>query len=105
MNITELEYELLDRIAHDEFQPTNGATPESFDETSDVWAFILETKQDGGVASSLIKKELLIFSEDKEKLISDVGCTDDSSTLALTEAGFSVWKSQREAITGGNPFK
>ena len=86
---TELEISLLDRIAHNEFQTSNCASPETFEDTSYIWSWsVLETKEDGGVFSSLVKKRLVHF---------EAGLVKDDDTLAMTEAGFDLWKSWHSA--------
>ena len=87
-SITENEFDLLDKIAHDEYQPTNCATPTSFDDTSSVWSWsVLESKEDGGTFSSLEKKGLAEFQADPDE--------KDSDVVWLTEEGFRVWQERR----------
>jgi len=89
MSITDLEYEMLDRIIHDEFQPLNGATPESYEDTDAVWAdCTLTSKADGGVVSSLIKKNLVWYQGSHTKSAN----LSHDSTLQISPEGFDVWK-------------
>jgi len=85
MEITKLEAQLINRIVHDLYQPTNGGEPESFEDLSDIWAFMLETKSDGGVFASLQKKGLAAYSS---------GGTKDEDTICLTPQGWDVYVSQ-----------
>jgi hypothetical protein len=87
-HITEKELELLDRIIHDEFQALNGSTPESFDELTPVWAFVLETQADGGVFSNLKKKGLADREDYK-------GSREDDPIVWVTEAGYEAWKARQ----------
>jgi len=85
--ITELEFNMLNKIAHDEHQPENGATPESFDDTDNIWAIsIVRTAQDKGVFSSLLKKGLVGHQING----------GDENQCWMTEEGFNAWKDQHE---------
>jgi len=79
--LTVKEIALLKKIALDEFQPLNGACPKVFQDTGVIFAFVLETKAEGGTFASLQKKGLVGFEKDKE-----------SDVLWLTEAGFQAYK-------------
>jgi len=94
MNVTTLEAAFLNKIAHSEFQPVNGATPATFSDTGDVWAdCIIEDKQDQGVALSLLNKGLIghdgyVAGRINGKARNDAG-------IWLTEAGFAAWQASR----------
>lgn len=84
--ITTLEYALLNKMAHDEHQPDNGATPECFDDTSAIWAVsIVRTSEDKGVFSSLLKKGLVGHMID-----------EDGNQCWMTREGFNAWQEQHE---------
>ena len=84
---TELQKQMLNRIARDEMTSINGMEPETADETN-TWAdSIIETPTDKGVFTSLLNAGLVWHSGDKR----DAGC-------GLTEAGFDAYKSIPIAI-------
>jgi hypothetical protein len=87
---TDLECQMIDRIVHDEYQPTNGGEPESFNELSSIWAdCLLETKADGGVITSLVKKGLARHSGYVAGQMN--GKPRNDATVSLTEAGWNVY--------------
>jgi hypothetical protein len=86
MNTTTLELAMLDKIAHSEYQPANGATPKTFDDTDAVWSrYIIETPEDKGVFSSLMKKGLVRHD----------GHGKSDNVCWLTVSGFNVWKASK----------
>lgn len=85
MKITKLEYDMLNKIAHNEHQPANTETPESFDDTDVIWASeIIESQEDKGVFSSLLKKGLVGFQKHHSK-------DSPGSVCWMTREGFDVW--------------
>ena len=82
---TKLQTEMLTAIARSEFQPINGAEPDSFDDLGWVWAeMIVETSQDKGTFASLVNAGLAQHN----------GSTGDDACVRLTLEGFQVYKSQ-----------
>lgn len=93
MQITELEANLIDRIVHDQYQPTNGGEPEGFNEISSIWAiYCLESKADGGVFASLVKKGLAGHSGFVLGKLN--GKRHNEATIRLTQAGWDVYVKQ-----------
>lgn len=91
--LSQYEHIVLTAILHDEFQPSNGRTPESFDDIGGVWTAaeawtgkLLDVKQVEGVLSSLTKKGLITQTEQG---------TRDACTY-VTEAGFETWKNHKQ---------
>lgn len=73
MFMTELETTLLNIIATHEYNPLNGAKPTTPEEsTTFLWVDELAAEMDctmncvKGVLSSLVKKELIVITEDPE---------------------------------------
>ena len=71
MEITTNEKELLNIIAHDEYSPLNGETPEKIEDCTtwvDVYSWgsqmNMTKNQVKGVLSSMVKKELIDIYED-----------------------------------------
>lgn len=88
-NLTTLEAAVLDHIARNCYQPTNFSRPERFEDTRDIWRHsILDSSSKTevsprslpGVCASLVKKGLIICTEDGK-----------DSTIRLTESGFAAW--------------
>jgi hypothetical protein len=87
---TDLECQMIDRIVHDLYQPSNGGEPESFDELSEIWAeCLLESKADGGVISSLCQKGLATHSGYIAGRMN--GRVRNEATVRLTQAGWNVY--------------
>ena len=85
MNITELELSIIDKIAYSDFTNINGAEPKDINDIGWVWAnCIIESKSDGGVFSSLLKKGL----------VKHTGFGDDDDAVTLTESGFKVFQNR-----------
>lgn len=85
LEITELEKKMLAKIARSEYTPINGAEPDRYQDC-ETWADIaLESKEDGGVFSSLVKKGLASHS----------GSGKDAGVY-LTEQGFVAYKQTKE---------
>lgn len=66
MKTTDLEAKLLRNIALNEFAPSNGATPETFEECGTVWSDCLDcgpekipSRSIPGLVASLVKKGLV----------------------------------------------
>ena len=96
MNITKLEAEMINRIVHDLYQPTNGDEPESFADLSSIWAdTLLESKADGGVITSLCQKGLAHHSGFVAGTMN--GTKRNDATVDLTQAGWDVYVSQIRA--------
>ena len=96
MNITKLEAEMINRIVHDLYQPTNGDEPESFADLSSIWAdTLLESKADGGVITSLCQKGLAHHSGFVAGTLN--GKKRNDATVDLTQAGWDVYVSQIRA--------
>ena len=84
---TELQKQMLNKIARDEMTAINGAEPENASETH-TWADgIIETHQDQGVFTSLLNAELVWHSGQDR----DAGC-------GLTDDGFTAYKNIPTAI-------
>jgi hypothetical protein len=82
---TALQNDLIDAIAHSEFQPTNGGTPKTFEDTDWVWAeFIIQTAEDKGVFTSLVNAGLAQHN----------GHKGNDACVRLTEAGFEAFQQQ-----------
>jgi len=94
LNLTENEIDVLDHIAMNSYQPTNYSRPETFKETSSIWArFITDSgserakpasKSLPGIVASLVKKGLVVSSS--------IGPARTDDTVELTEAGFNAWQ-------------
>ena len=100
-NVTTLEAKVLNLIALDLYQPVNGARPESFDDTGDVWTEIVSDEaRDAGVkrlqfaalCSTLTQKGLVRSYQGSTRCAGD-----DPSTIALTETGFAAWAESNPA--------
>ena len=84
---TELQKQMLNKIARDEMTTINGAEPLTANETH-TWAdSIIETPTDKGVFTSLLNAGL-VWHSDHDR---DAGC-------GLTEAGFDAYKNIPTAI-------
>lgn len=97
--ITKLEAAVLDHIALNLYQPTNGGVPDTFEDTAAIWSLqILDSKSElkvearslPGVCSSLTKKGLTESYPDGKE-----------STISLTEAGFEAWQHTTRVRQGG----
>lgn len=77
------QFQMLRNIARSEYQPRNGAEPESFDDLDWVWAeMIIETSADKGTFTSLVNAGLAEHN----------GADDEDACVRLTEAGFNAYK-------------
>ena len=95
-SLTDLQFAVMDNIAHDLFNPTNGADPES---ASDVHCYLwaeerardlgLSAQQVGGLLTGLDTAGLL-WMQKPSKGDPDGGC-------GFTEAGFEAWKTRHTA--------
>lgn len=93
MQMTEYEFKVMNAIAHSEYTPINGATPEDSGDCS-TWLWpsdiakevSLTVNQVKGVLSSLVKKEWIVIGYACKEL----GDTDDS--VDFTEEGFVCWQ-------------
>jgi len=100
-SLTEMQFALMNRIAHDEYNTTNGATPTS---ASDVncwlWAdefakdIGLTGKQVGGLLTTLETAGLIRM----DKVAKKRGQADESSVW-FTEAGFAAWQAVHQTPT------
>lgn len=96
--ITELEYQLLDSIASDEYQPNNGGDPDDGETIidSNVWSFSpcqKFGKSAGGIMGSLVKKGFAGVSQSLDGYVH--GMRDDA-TCWITKAGFSVYQEEKK---------
>lgn len=99
MKLTNNERIALNMIALNDYQPSNGGRPESFEDTSAVWSNCLDCHAspesiDGRTLSaacaSLAKKGLVETYNDlrtKAQRRGDI----DGSTIALTRSGYAAW--------------
>lgn len=99
MNVTANERIVLNMIARNLYQPQNGARPEGYDDTSDVWSNCLDSHNApeslsgatlSAVCGSLAKKGL-VRTYDDNRTKAQRGHGPDESTIALTESGFAAW--------------
>lgn len=113
--LTDLQFRLMDLLAHSEYNSSNGDTPTTHTDVNTwFWADELagemgiSRKAVGGVISSLIQLGFVGFAEANKKM----GDTDASAWF--TEAGFAAWwderlaeidkqAAQREAAGGRKP--
>lgn len=84
VQVTPLEYNMLKKIALNEYTALNGAEPDTADQTSCWMDCIVESKADGAVFVSLSKKGLINYFKDKEE--------PRESVCKLTELGLIVYK-------------
>jgi len=94
MRLTNLQYNVMNHIAHHEYNPNNGATPEHHSDVNtwfwaDDWAreLNLTGQQIGGVLASLENAGYLIIDKQPKRRNEP-----DDSTCWFTEAGFAAWK-------------
>jgi hypothetical protein len=89
--LTDKELAVLDHIALNSFQPTNYSRPESYDQTSAIWANCITDSSSKrkiskesvpGVVSSLQTKGLVNCCD---------GDTRREDTIRMTQAGFDTW--------------
>ena len=84
--ITKLQAAMLKKIALDEMTSLNGGEPDNAEETT-TWAnSVLDTSEDKGVFTSMLNAGLVWHQKERDHGV-------DTSTLGLTEAGFTVYKS------------
>lgn len=84
MNVTTLEQAMINNIARNEFTTINGGVPKSTDDIGWVWSdMVIETSEDKGVFSSLVKKDLAKHCGNKGR----------DAAVTLTEEGFQVFQS------------
>lgn len=83
MKITALELAMIDNIAYSDYTNLNGAKPNVREDIGWVWNPV-ETAEDKGVMTSLIKKGLVLHQTyDKNETI-----------VSLTDAGFAVFQNR-----------
>jgi len=82
-NITPLEFAMIVKIAHSEYNAVNGRSPKSSYDTDTYINMVVETQEDKGVLSSLIKKELVYSTV--------VKTGSDDNTCMLSETGFQMY--------------
>jgi len=92
--LTDLQYRVMNRIAHDEYCTSNGATPtDHTDVTTWLWAdeyakdVGLTEQQVGGVLTSLENAGYISMYKAPK-----VAGQQDESTVSFTEAGFAAWQ-------------
>jgi len=86
MKLTEMESKTLNAVAHHLYNPLNGGTPTTV-EDSQTWCFVDDfaqttgytVNQTKGILSSLSKKDLVIIDDNSH--------IDDDNTIQLTELG------------------
>jgi hypothetical protein len=79
---TELQTKMIRNIAENEFQPTNGAAPECFEDLGYVWAdAVITNAEDKGVFTSLVNAGLADHNGDRGR----------DACVRLTEAGFAEY--------------
>lgn len=93
--LTDLEYAMMETIAHAEHNPTNGATPEKREDVNTwLWAdefgkaIGIGEKAAGGVLSSLSQKGLIEM---------DVSGKKADHSVWFTDAGFTTWQLEHQA--------
>jgi len=80
---TVMEALMLLKIAKSEFSNVNGADPESLEDIGRIWAdTVIETAEDKGVFTSLLKKGLVFHT----------GPNDPDAWCGLTVYGFDEYK-------------
>jgi hypothetical protein len=92
--LTDMQYALMNLIAHHEMNTTNGATPEKHSDVNTwLWAdefakeLSLTEEQVGGLLTTLTEAELIGVHKAKKKR-----GQPDESTVWFTEAGFLAWQ-------------
>ena len=81
--MTELQKQMLKKIARSEYSAVNGSEPDSLDDIGQVWAdTIIEDAQDKGVFTSLLKEDFVFHT----------GTGDKDAGVGLTTAGFAAYK-------------
>lgn len=96
MNLTPLELAVLDCIALNLYQPTNGGTPQAFEDTSSIWSADITFSTHSALASTVGAKQLpgVCASLSKKGLVLSSGFGKDG-TIELTRAGFTAWQQTR----------
>jgi 6-phosphogluconolactonase/glucosamine-6-phosphate isomerase/deaminase len=80
---TELQTKMIRAIARNQYQPTGGGEPASFDDLDWVWAdSVIVTPSDKGTFTSLMNAGLVEHS----------GHGEEDECVRLTEAGFDAYK-------------
>lgn len=102
-SLTTMQFSLMNRIAHDQYNTTNGATPTSHTDVNCwLWAdefaadLGLTGKQVGGLLTTLTEKGFLGVNKVK-KSKTRLGGEPDESTVWFTEAGFAAWQAEHLA--------
>ena len=98
MNITKNEAAVLNEIAYAEHNASNGARPESHKEVN-TWLFVDEIAVETGlskasvkgVVSSLVKKELVVVTQQ---------APDPDNSVSFTELGYEKWATVDDDRTG-----
>ena len=100
IKLTDLEYRVMDAIAHSQYTPVNGTTPKTRDEMASVWFWpdeiaseIGETKHVvAGALGSLTQKEAistyLVSAEERRR--------GDDSHIDFSDIGFDAWRAARD---------
>jgi len=84
IQVTPLEYDMLKKIALNEYTTLNGAEPDTADQSSCWMDCIVESKSDGAIFISLSKKGLINYFKDKEE--------PRESICELTNLGLAAYK-------------
>lgn len=94
MKITTNEAHVLNLIAYNLYQPTNGDRPEAFRDTASIWSHSIG---DASIACKIARRSIpgVVASLSKKGLVrcGSVGDTSDMDTVALTREGFAAWES------------
>ena len=108
--LTDLEFRLMDNIAHCEMGPLNTGTPTCADEANTfLWlddravALGISAQSAGGVLTSLKKKGFIGVLSPNVKMSNNPQAQrnngrDPDGGVWFTDAGFEVWKSHREEV-------
>jgi len=83
INVTNLEASMIVKIAHSDYNPANGRDPKGSYDTETYTNAVVETQEDKGVFSSLVKKEMVYSTVIKSG--------SDDNTCMLSEAGFQMY--------------
>lgn len=101
MALTPLQFQLMDLVAHSEYNAGNGSTPQSASDV-DVWFWAdqlassmgISEKAVGGVVSSLMTAgyvDVNIVSAAERR-------RGDEDSIGFTEAGFAAWAEARMSV-------
>ena len=99
VNLTTLEAELLNIIAYDLYNQSNGSQPTSYNDVAGgVWTWSVSDswphakRSLPGVVSSLVQKGLVYTVEDERSRRRREPGEPSEDTIGLTEAGYAAWQ-------------